>query len=321
MHQVDVTVVIPTRNRPDMLARALDSIACQSHSNYEVYVVDDGSSEEHAASYSAMISLRDERFHLLQQSPTAGIGAGPSVSRNRGIAAGRGRYIAFLDDDDTWSYKYHLETAVEVLDRTGSELYCADMQGFSGDRLVLDTWFPDRKPLTSGERVGLDPPVYRATRAAFVVAASHRNLNPNPVVVSRQLVERAGGYLVTLRFAEDYEFLFRLADRTDGIIFCDKHVARYRLPEGDSHSLSFNTAEQHLQSLAAAQHLRVTAQSAEVRRAARLTEAWTLRLLSKGLRRDGRPGAALSFAVESVLVQPTFGGLLHIARTLLGRVG
>jgi glycosyltransferase involved in cell wall biosynthesis len=321
MSQADVTIVTPTRNRPPLLERALDSIARQTFQNYEVYVVDDGSSAEHADAYRAIVGRRDARFHLLQPLQPGQTGSGPGVSRNRGMEAGHGRYIAFLDDDDTWTWDDHLKSAIEVLDPTGVDLYCADMQGFSGDVLVFESWFPDSRPLLSGERVRADPPAYRTTRAAFVKAASHRVVHPNMLVVRRQLVERTGGFLNSLRYAEDTEFVLRLADSTPAVLFCPKPVARYRLPEGNAHSLSMSRTFQELQTLAAAQHLRITARSPEVRQAARGIESWTLRLLSEAVKRDGRPGAAVALALQALVVKPTLGAVAQVARAMLPRRG
>jgi hypothetical protein len=204
-----------------------------------------------------------------------------------------------------------------MLDQTGAELYCADMQGFRGEELLIETWFPDRRPLISSETVRKEPAVYRPTLRAFVEAVQQRNLNPNTFVVSRRLIERAGGYCATLRFGEDFEFLLRMADRSNGILFCDKVVAKYRLPEGDSHSLSFKRSEECLQQLAGAQLLRVMSRSKEVRAAARRRESWTLRQLSQLLAHDGRRGAAFSFAVGGFVVRPTFGAIRDIVRVYI----
>jgi glycosyltransferase involved in cell wall biosynthesis len=316
MPTVEVTVVTPTRNRPQLLRRALDSIANQTLQNYQVLIVDDGSEAGDAEAYRTLVAGFDGRFNLLQPLRPGELGSGPSLSRNRALAVGVGRYFAFLDDDDVWNWDDHLRTAVELLDATGAELYCADMQGFRGDTLIVETWFPERTAFTSEARIRVDPPAYRLTRAQFVDASRHRNLNPDPIVVSRALVERAGAYLPTLRYAEDYEFLMRIADRTEWVVFCDKTVARYRLPEEGSHSVSMGRLEQHLQSLAAAQHLRATARSREVRSAAKRLESWTLRSISETLKNDGQRGAARSLAVQALAVRLTLGGIVHLGRTL-----
>jgi hypothetical protein len=222
-----------------------------------------------------------------------------------------------LDDDDTWTSEDHLRIAVETLDGTEGDLYSADMQGFRGDELVWDTWFPDRASLITGARLRADPPVYRSTRAAFARAAVHRALHLNPVVVRRHLIEQVGGLLPGLRFFEDAEFVLRLTDRARGILFCEKPVARYRFPVGDSHSLTMQIAQQHLQTLTAAQHLVMVARSPEVRRVARSLQSWTMRLLSAALHDDGRPGAATSLAIQALVAYPTAGAVVQVVRSAL----
>jgi len=90
-----VSIVVPTYNRQTLLPRALDSILAQTFDDWEIVLVDDGSTDataEVAARYSNQ--LRD-RLVLVQQP-----NRGSSAARNRGIETSRGRYVAFLDSDD-----------------------------------------------------------------------------------------------------------------------------------------------------------------------------------------------------------------------------
>ena len=119
MSEIDVTVVTPTRNRPPMLRRALESISRQTLQNYQVLIVDHGSDAGDAEAYRTLVAGFDGRFNLLQPLRPGELGSGPSLSRNRAMAVGVGRYFAFLDDDDVWNWDDHLRTAVELLDATG----------------------------------------------------------------------------------------------------------------------------------------------------------------------------------------------------------
>ena len=86
----EVTIVITTRDRPELLAEALDSALDQTVHAVEVVVVDDGSAEPvrpHRA---------DDRLRVLRNERPGGVCA----ARNRGLAAARGRFVSFLDDDD-----------------------------------------------------------------------------------------------------------------------------------------------------------------------------------------------------------------------------
>ncbi|HEX7044865.1 MAG TPA: glycosyltransferase [Burkholderiales bacterium] len=90
-----VSVVVPTFNRPGLVGRAIASALAQTVSDIEVIVVDDAPSEETRA---AVGRIGDRRVRYLAHERNRG----PSASRNTGIAAARGRLIAFLDDDDEW---------------------------------------------------------------------------------------------------------------------------------------------------------------------------------------------------------------------------
>jgi glycosyltransferase involved in cell wall biosynthesis len=87
------SVVIPTHNRVIKLQRALRSVAAQSLEDYEVIVVDDGSSDDTPA---YLESIRSERCITLRSSPNRGV----SASRNRGVSSAHGEFVVFLDDDD-----------------------------------------------------------------------------------------------------------------------------------------------------------------------------------------------------------------------------
>lgn len=90
-----VSVIVPTYNRPQLLARALQSVLRQSYTDFEIIVVDDGS----VASVSGVVAgCEDPRIRLIRHERNRGLPA----TRNTGIRAARGQYIAFLDDDDLW---------------------------------------------------------------------------------------------------------------------------------------------------------------------------------------------------------------------------
>lgn len=87
------SIVIPTLNRPAMLKRALESVLSQTYSQYEVIVVDDGSS---CPCDDVVRALSSDRIRLIRASRNMGQG----LARNIGIAASAGQFISFLDDDD-----------------------------------------------------------------------------------------------------------------------------------------------------------------------------------------------------------------------------
>ncbi|MCO8275875.1 glycosyltransferase [Actinoplanes sp. TRM 88003] len=92
---MDVSVVIPTCNRPELATRAVRSALGQSHRDLEVIVVIDGPDDDTVA---ALNEIGDERLRVLVLPER---GKAPNA-RNQGVAIAEGRYVALLDDDDEW---------------------------------------------------------------------------------------------------------------------------------------------------------------------------------------------------------------------------
>jgi glycosyltransferase involved in cell wall biosynthesis len=92
----EVSVVLPTHNRPRLLALTLYSVLWQRGVDVEVIVVDDGSTEDVG---TVVEGLQDARVRLIRHGRPQGV----SAARNRGIAEASGSWIAFLDDDDVWA--------------------------------------------------------------------------------------------------------------------------------------------------------------------------------------------------------------------------
>ncbi len=104
-----VTVFIPVHNREDYITTALDSILKQDFSDFELLVVDDGSTDRTA---DVVAGYGDDRIRLERNGTNLGIPA----TRNRGLALARGEYIALLDSDD-FAYPWRLRRQVDFLDR------------------------------------------------------------------------------------------------------------------------------------------------------------------------------------------------------------
>lgn len=92
-----VSIITPVYNNFNLLFDTIRSVQKQTYQDYELLIIDDCSTEEIPQTIINLINS-DSRLHLIKRDWNAG----PAVTRNRGISMAKGRYIAFLDADDTW---------------------------------------------------------------------------------------------------------------------------------------------------------------------------------------------------------------------------
>ena len=119
-----VSVVVPTYNARALLAETLAAILAQTFADFELIVVDDGSTDD-TAGYLATIT--DARLRVIRQA-NAGVGA----ARNRGIDAARGEFVAFCDHDDLWTAD-KLATQVAFMDAHPACVACGVPWSYSTD--------------------------------------------------------------------------------------------------------------------------------------------------------------------------------------------
>ena len=119
-HDPKVSVVIPTYNRADLLPRAVNSVLAQTFTDFELIIVDDASPDR---TPQVAAAFNDPRVRHVRHPR----GKGPAGARNTGIAQSRGRYVAFLDDDDEF-LPQKLERQVRALDAAPPQVGMAYVQ-------------------------------------------------------------------------------------------------------------------------------------------------------------------------------------------------
>jgi glycosyltransferase involved in cell wall biosynthesis len=189
-----VSVVIPTFNRAGFLRQAIDSVRAQSFPDWELVVVDDGSTDDTQA---LLADVAGPRLRVARREPS-GAAAAP---RNLGIEMARGRWVAFLDSDDRW-LAAKLETQLGWLARHPScrWSYTSYRLTGAGGREIPK---PAGPPWEAFSGWILEP--LMTTRAS---------VQTSTVCAERSLLVAAGGFDESLRFVEDYDLWFRLARRS-----------------------------------------------------------------------------------------------------------
>jgi len=133
-----ISVIIPTRNRRELLLRAIESVLAQTHPEFEVIVVDDASTD---GTQSAVLDLHEERVQYVRLSEQSGACA----ARNKGVSMARGEYIAFQDSDDVF-HEDKLEKQLARLLETGADVTACAMNriGWDGESEVFPPDAADR---------------------------------------------------------------------------------------------------------------------------------------------------------------------------------
>lgn len=191
-----VSVVVPLYNKAPYVRRCIDSILGQTLRDFELIVVEDGSTDGGAAIVRA---FEDSRMRMIAQ-----VNAGPGAARNRGMREARAEYVAFLDADDEWVPTY-LERGVAVLDArpeaaTVSSGYIETPRERSSESL----W----------RRRGIRDGVIRFTPKSSPMFAVHvlTCMSPCSTIARRAIIERYGGFnaSATRTYGEDNELFLKV---------------------------------------------------------------------------------------------------------------
>ncbi|MBD3426746.1 MAG: glycosyltransferase [Candidatus Omnitrophica bacterium] len=127
-----VSVILPTFNRANILRRSIDSVLGQTYSDFELIIVDDGSSDNTA---ELVAGVNDPRIKYIKHENNSGLPA----ARNTGLKHARGRFIAFQDDDDQW-LEDRLKVQVSLLNKTDEDtgvVYCDSIKMEQGVKSYL----------------------------------------------------------------------------------------------------------------------------------------------------------------------------------------
>ena len=183
-----VSVIIPTYNRPRRLDRAVSSVLGQSFKDYELFVIDDGSTRPIEP------TLAPYRNHLTLLKHSANFGV--SAARNTGIKASTAPLIAFLDSDDFWLPE-KLDVQVAFFDGRPDALACQ----------TQEIW------VRNGRRVNPKRKHLKPSGDIFEPSLRLCLVSPSAVMLKRRLLEEIGPFDAQLPVCEDYDLWLRISCR------------------------------------------------------------------------------------------------------------
>jgi glycosyltransferase involved in cell wall biosynthesis len=231
--KIKFSIIVPTFNLEHYITETLTSILNQSYRNFEVIIIDDGSSD-HTFDKVNILAEQDKRIHILRNPKSLGV----SKTRNLGIASAKGDWIAFLDGDDIWATD-HLKNRVEIINKyidvdfISSDFYnwnsMKQSQVPESEKNIL--WANEFKQNNDKEYIHNNIIKVFMEKTCFTCT--------DVATIRKDLINKVGYFDETLKTSEDTHYWLRIANQSNKFIYIPKATAYYRQREN---SLSKNSS-------------------------------------------------------------------------------
>lgn len=225
MSDPHVSVVIPVFNVERYLRQAIESVLRQTESNWELILVDDGSTDGSEA-ICANVAERDARVQALHQT-----NAGAAAARNRGLSVARGDWILFLDSDDFYLRDDAMERLLNAAAKSDAQIVCFDSRRMRGDERASDANTPAGVPQLN---------VWE------IVRENRYTSSPCLKMIRRALFEQHPLDFETGMVCEDVEWSLRLLLTGAPLVYLSEALYGYRIRSG---SVTQTVSNKHVQDL------------------------------------------------------------------------
>jgi glycosyltransferase involved in cell wall biosynthesis len=286
-----VSVVIPTYNRAHSIREAVASALAQTFTNLEVIVVDDGSRD---GTDKVIQGFDDSRLRYVRLATNSGA----SAARNRGTAEARGEFIAFLDSDDRW-HPSKLQKQLDAFARAPAAvgLVCTGVRHITRTGDIQMVWIPQ------------DHGKVLPRQLAYNITGS----GSNPLI-RREILDRVGGWDVTLRSCQDFDLGIRICQ-----VYAIAIVPEVLIDvstEGNRITSNLDAQQQGMLAVAAKYRKEVCAQRRAVR--GEIYHAYAFSFWHRRLRRK-----AFEYMIRSVGADPRYAleYIWRIARKAAAHTG
>ena len=202
-----ISVVIPLYNKEMSILMTIQSVINQSYTDFELLIIDDGSTDGGGA---IAASYPDTRIRVIHQQ-----NRGVCAARNRGIQEAKGDYIALLDADDQWDVRYLEEQMRMVVDFPEAAMWGINFAELSKGELIrkLETGLPD------SYRGYVEDYFSMPTRISDLFCSSS-------VVIRKEIFEKVGYFDERIRYSEDIDMWYRIISNYP-VAFYDRYMVHY----------------------------------------------------------------------------------------------
>ena len=186
----EISVIIPTYNRCDLLKRAINSVIKQTITPKEIIIVDNGSTDQ---TYQMVSSLFPEINYFIEKK------RGVSAARNKGILESKSKWIAFLDSDDAWKpTKLEKQMEYSVFNQDKYRIIHTD-----------ETWYRNKKFLNQLKKHK------KSGGNIFKNSLQLCCISPSSVVLKKQIFDDYGLFDENLEVCEDYDMWIRITAKEE----------------------------------------------------------------------------------------------------------
>lgn len=205
------SIIIPLYNKQDSIKATLQSVLAQTYIDYEVVIIDDGSTDNSARVAEELTCQLGKNARIIRKD-----NKGVCSARNRGIQEAKYDYIALLDGDDIWHKDYLTEQVQMIKDFPDAKMWGINYAETCAGKLIRDV------------PTGL-PKKYRGyVDNYFQIEGRISDLfHSSAVVIKKEVFEQVGGFDERIRYAEDNDMWFRII-ATNRVVFYDKYLVKYQ---------------------------------------------------------------------------------------------
>ena len=215
---MNISVVIPSYNRKELLKRSINSVINQTIKPFEIIVVDDGSLD----GTETMIRRNYDFVKFIKQK-----NKGVSAARNSGIKVSSGEWICFLDSDDEWE-KDKLEKQIKsAKNNPGYHIFHSN-----------EIW------VKNGIRINQKKKHKKYGGNIFKKCLDMCRISPSSVLIDKTILNKVGFFNENLLICEDYELWLRICDRYKVFFIDEPLIIKYGGHQGQLSS-SFDSIEYH----------------------------------------------------------------------------